>query len=180
MKVHKIFVEEHERCLLAMFKSNHGFKAVDFTIAYTINRHGKSWGTIVEFSCNGTAYYIWCITRHTRATYKLHSRWQTCTDEESLPKDNRPSRIAQTGKDVRKVQDTVQEFINPVQLDCKCTRYCLSSGDKAPELIAKNPFGQIPLNKKHSRTGRQKILVHKSITFHEPIRRNKLQTFAPL
>lgn len=39
------------------------------TIEQTINKHAKSKGGIIGFSRNYSAYYRWCITRHSRAKY---------------------------------------------------------------------------------------------------------------
>ena len=42
--------------------------AVDLTIEQTINRSAKTAGGIVGFSRKPSAYYKWCLTRHTRST----------------------------------------------------------------------------------------------------------------
>ena len=43
--------------------------AVDLTIEQTINRSAKTAGDIIRISCNASAYYRWCRTRHKCATY---------------------------------------------------------------------------------------------------------------
>lgn len=71
------------------------------------------------FSRNTRAYYKWCITRYMRDTYAqaAFKMADICTYDESVHKDNRPSLLAQIEKDVRKLQDVVQEFINLFQSD---------------------------------------------------------------
>ncbi|GFS05583.1 hypothetical protein ElyMa_004685300 [Elysia marginata] len=43
--------------------------AIDLTIEQTINKHAKTKGGIVGFNKNCPAYYRWCVTRHSRASY---------------------------------------------------------------------------------------------------------------
>ncbi|GFS24129.1 hypothetical protein ElyMa_001656100 [Elysia marginata] len=66
--------------------------AIDLTIEQTINKHAKAKGGIVGFSKNCPAYYRWCVTRHSRASYVSATNAMVGVNNDSnvCPKDISP------------------------------------------------------------------------------------------
>ena len=152
--------------------------AVDMTIEQTINRHAKSHGGIIRFSRNFSAYFRWCVTRHTRATYVKATldMADMSPNDENVHKDIRPSQIHATDDDVSKVLAVITGFINPFTVENKDALYCLSSGIQAPldvvqDLLRADDVGQQAFKEfVHTR------LVEKTLSFHSPIKRHNLKT----
>ena len=84
--------------------------AVDITIQQTINRHARSHGRIIGFSCNYADYYRWCMTCHSRAQYLQATMEMVDMDNtnDSSHKDIRMSEIQHSEADVRKVVDAIE------------------------------------------------------------------------
>ena len=155
--------------------------AVDITIEQTINRHAKSQGGVIGFSRNYAAYNRWCITRHLRAQYVEASLQRTdmSYDEASVHKDLGVSQIQNSERDVKRVLEAIAGFTNPFSSDVNPDElYCLSSGVPAKSEVA-NDLLQAPVIGQKSMEDFIKLrLVERSVGFHEPIKRNKLKTFA--
>ena len=93
--------------------------AADITIKQTVNRHAKSHGGIIGFNRNYAAYYIWCMTRHSRAQY-LQATMKTVdvnNTDSSSHKDIRKSEIQHSETDIRKVVDAISNFVNPFEFE---------------------------------------------------------------
>ena len=90
--------------------------AVDQTIEQTINRDTKSKGGIVGFSLNKGAVQRWLLTSHERAAIT-----QACREMARISLPNGEGVIKKKGKgrmsvdenDVRKVQSTLSNWVNP-------------------------------------------------------------------
>ena len=155
--------------------------AVDITIEQTINRHAKSQGGIIGFSRNYAAYYRWCITRHLRAQYveATLQRTEMSSDEVSSHKDLRPAQKQKSEDDVKRVIDAISGFTNPFSSDVDGNSlYCLSSGIPAKPEIEKDLLEATAIGQTAMKEFINTRLVEKSVAFHDPVKRNKLKTFA--
>ena len=156
--------------------------AVDLTIEQTINRHAKSHGGIIGFSRNYSAYYRWCMTRHSRAGYVQATMELTGMESQgcSTHKDIRTSEILRSETDVRKVVDAITSFINPFDVEDKDVLYCLSSGVPAPPEVEQDLLSADNRGKILHEAFVKERLIKKEKSFHEPIKKQKLKTFASL
>ena len=157
--------------------------AVDITIEQTINRHAKSQGGIIGFSRNYAAYYRWCITPHIRAKYveATLQRTEMSSDEISSHKDLRPAQMQSSEHDVKRVLEATSGFTNPFSSSVEDNElYCLSSGVPAKPDIAKDLIEAQDIGRKAMEDFISTRLVDKSVGFHNPIKRNKLKTFAAI
>ncbi len=90
--------------------------AVDQTIEQTINRDTKSKGGIVGFSLNKGAVQRWLLTSHERAAITQACRQLaglSATNEESVVKEKGRARMSVDENDVKKVQSTLNNWVNP-------------------------------------------------------------------
>ncbi|GFS21253.1 hypothetical protein ElyMa_001590300 [Elysia marginata] len=112
--------------------------AIDLTIEQTINKHAKTKGGIVGFSKNCPAYYRWCVTRHSRASYVSATNAMVGVNNDSnvCPKDISPFNIIQSEKLVEKAISAIAGFVNPYEVDGGLI--CLSSGQPVPDDLATN------------------------------------------
>ena len=156
--------------------------AVDLTIEQTINRHAKSHGGIIGFSRNYSAYYRWCMTRHSRAGYVQATMELTGMESQgcSTHKDIRTSEILRSETDVRKVVDAITSFINPFDVEDKDVLYCLSSRVPAPPEVEQDLLSADNRGKILHEAFVKERLIKKEKSFHEPIKKQKLKTFASL
>ena len=111
--------------------------AVDITIELTINRHAKSRCGIIGLSRNESAYYRWCKTRHTRATYLQATKEMVDMDGPAsiAHKEMRPSQISKSEEGVRNVRNAIENFINPFQIEYSDNLYCIASGAPVPKHV---------------------------------------------
>ena len=154
---------------------------VDITIEQTINRHANSKGGIIGFSRNYAAYYRWCMTRHLRAQYveATLQRTEMSNDEVSVHKDLRTSQIQSSEQDVKRVIAAISGFTNPFCSDVNPNElYCLSSGVPAKPHVADVLLKAPDIGRNAMEHFIKTRLVDKTMGFHEPIKRNKLKTFA--
>ena len=154
---------------------------VDITIEQTINRHAKSQGGIIGFSRNYAAYYRWCMTRHLRAQYveAILQRTEMSNDEVSVHKDLRTSQIQNSEQDFKRVIAAISGFTNPFCSDVNPNElYCLSSGVPAKPDVADDLLKAPEIGRNAMENFVKKRLVDKTMSFHDPIKRNKLKTFA--
>lgn len=156
--------------------------AVDITIEQTINRHAKSHGGIIGFSRNYAAYYRWCMTRHWRAGY-LQATYEIAemTDTESTShKDVRLSEVKKSEEDVHRVTEAISNFINPFEIEEKEVLFCLSSGAPAPKEVEEDLLAAETRGTEAHTAFVKDRLVDKTKSFHDPIKRQNLKTFASL
>lgn len=154
--------------------------AVDITIEQTINRHAKSQGGIIGFSRNPSAYYRWCTTRHSRASY-LQATLELAemdTAESSTHKDLRPCEISQSEEATGKVVKAITNFINPFNVDDNENLYCLSFGAPATKEIEEDLLSVRKRGREAKCTFIKERLVDKAKSFNAPLKRQKLKTFA--
>ena len=100
-------------------------------------------------------------------------------DVASVHKDLGVSQIQNSERDVKQVLETIAGFTNPFSSDVNPDElYCLSSRVPAKSEVA-NDLLQAPVIGQKSMEDFIKLrLVERSVAFHEPIKRNKLKTFA--
>lgn len=152
---------------------------IDLTIEQTINRHAKTKGGIVGFSKNCPAYYRWCVTRHSRASYVSATDAIVSVSESNIcPKDISPSNNILSEKLVEKVISAVRGFINPFEVDGALI--CLSSGHAVPDNVAAKLVTVQQQGEKEFNTFVERRLQAKSTSFHDPIKKKKLITFGTL
>ncbi len=156
--------------------------AVDITIEQTINRHAKSHGGIIGFSRNYAAYDRWCTTRHHRAGY-LNATLELADmnpQDSSSHKDTRKAEIVHSEADVQKVVDAIGNFIDPFAVPDKDSLYCISSGAPVSKSVENDLLTAGDTGKQAFGRFVQERFVERSASFHAPIKRQKLKTFATL
>ena len=155
---------------------------VDLTIEETINRHAKSHCGIIGFSRNPAAYNRWCITRHARATFMqaTYEMADMSSTELDMHKEIRKSQITKSESDVQSLLEAIKGFMNPFQIDVKDKLFCLSSGAPATSKIEADLLNSDAVGEKSFNEFVTQRLVRKTVSFHQPIPRNKLSTFASL
>ena len=155
-------------------------EAVDITIEQTINRHAKSHGGIVGFSRNHSAYYRWCRKRHTRASYLQVTKEIASMDsqEATSHKEVRGSQIVKSEQDTCSVLQAISNFTNPFTIEDKDALYCLSSGAPVPQDVESDILMADDIGKKAHREFAQERLVEKKTSFHSPVKKQNLKTFA--
>ena len=154
--------------------------AVDITIEQRINRHAKSHSGIVGFSRNHSAYYVWCRNRHARASYLQATREIANIDtlESTSHKEVRSSQILKSEQDTCYVMEVINNFINPFTIENKDTLYCLSSGAPVPSNVKNDILMSDEIGKKAHKQFVQDRLIDKSVSFHAPVKKQNLKSFA--
>ena len=154
--------------------------AVDITIEQTINRHAKSQGGIIGFSRNYAAYYRWCITRHYRTQLVEATLFiaDMSSDEFSVHKELQPAQIRNSEVATSKMKDAIVSFTNPFEVDQEEELFCLASGKPAPNDVREDLLQAYDRGQKAMEEFIQNRLVNKMVSFHDPIKRMKLKTFA--
>ena len=155
---------------------------VDLTIEETINRHAKSHCGITGFSRNPAAYNRWCITRHMRGTFMqaAYEMADMSSSEVDTHKELRKSEISKSESDVQSLLDAFGGFMNPFQIDVKDKLFCLSSGAPATSKIESDLLNADAIGENAFNQFVTERLVEKSTSFHQPISRKALSTFASL
>ena len=123
------------------------------------------------------------MTRHLRAQYveATLQRTEMSNDEVSVHKDLRTSQIQSSDLDVKRVLASISSFsfTNPFCLDVNPNElYFLSSGVPAKLNVANDRLKAHEIGKNAMEHFIQARLVHKTMGFHEPLKRSKLKTFA--
>jgi len=157
--------------------------AVDITIEQTYNQHASGHRPrIICFSRNLAAYHRWSCTRHARAGY-LQATLDSAgigDDEMSNHKDVNPSEIVKEELAVHKMIIAFQNFINPFEVPNVHKLYCISSGRPVSDEIAIDLLSVDKQGTNAYNSFVQERLVQKKVSFHAPIKRLKLKTFASM
>ena len=154
---------------------------VDITIEQTINKQAKCQGVIVGFSRNYAAYYRWCTTRHYRAKYAaaIFDLADLTSDENAFHKETSQSHMQKNETDVKRTEEAISSFTNPFGTEQNCNElYCLSSGVPVKEEVANDLLNVMKKGKLCFDEFVEDRLVDRTVSFHSPIKRNKLKTFA--
>ena len=155
--------------------------AIDVTIEQTINRSAKTAGGIIGFSRNASAYYRWCVTRHTRAQYveATMDRIDLDTGSSDEHKSLQLSRMKGRETAVKKVLEAFHQFTNPFNISSSDNNalFCLSSGQAAPANVASDLLGYVDAGKQAADHFVESRLQHKTVNFQDPIKRQNRTTF---
>ena len=156
--------------------------SVDQTIEQTINKHAKSAAGIVGFSRNVQAYDRWCLTRHERALYvaTLLDTAGMCEDGFEKCKDLSEFQVEKGMRSVKRLMQSICSFMDPFDIFEHHSLICLSSGRQVSEEIAQDVVGI----DKHGEDVYEKFvktrLCLKEISLHDPLKKQRVKTFASL
>jgi hypothetical protein len=155
--------------------------AIDLTIEQTINRSAKTRGGLIGISRNVSAYYRWCLTRHTRATYvdATLERVNMLSNSNDAHKSTRPSEVRRSEANVLSIVAAFKQFLNPFAIETNRQHllFCLSSGQPAPDTVAQDLLQYMEVGDKAAQTFIEARLLNKTVKFQEPMKKQKLQTF---
>ena len=157
---------------------------VDQTIEQTINRSAKGTGGIIGFSRNRNAYYRWCMTRHWRASFLEYARDELgmqATSSDSHATTHK-AQMKRSESDVQNVVCAFQNLLNPfaVSTESDSSLYCISSGKPASSDVCKDLTEYIKRGEEASSAFVKERLVEKSVSFHDPLKKLRLKTFASM
>ena len=76
------------------------------------------------------------------------------------------------------VMEVINNFINPFTIEDKDTLYCLSSGAPVPSNVENDILMSDEIGKKAHKQFVQDRLIKKSISFHTPVKKQNLKSFA--
>ena len=118
------------------------------------------------------------MTRHLRAQYveATLQRTEMSNDEVSVHKDLRTSQIQNSEQYVKRMIAAISGFTNPFCFNVNPNElYCLSSGVPAKSDVADDLLKAPDILKRNGKleTFVKKRLVDKTMSFHDPIKRNK-------
>ena len=109
----------------------------------------------------------------------LSSNILCISEESSLHKELRPSQIVESETNIKKVIDAICSFTNTFNTErCAEEFYCLSSGLPAKPDVAADLLNACKIGKASMEKFIQDRMVNHNAFFHNPIKRNKLKTFA--
>ena len=154
--------------------------AVDQTIEQTINRDTKSKGGIVGFSLNKGAVQRWLITSHERAAITQACRQMaglSATNEESVIKEKGKTRMSVDENDVKKVQSTLNNWVNPFVPSDTDDLCHLASGMTASKKVEEDLLRAHDKGTEAVTTFIRKRLTTTEVSFYDPIPKLKLATF---
>jgi len=155
--------------------------ALDLTIEQTINRSAKSKGGIIGFSRKPAAYYRWCITRHTRATYLQATleRAGMASHCDDVHKSTGTTEIKPGEVGVRKVLEAFDQFQNPFDMDSdRCdSLFCLSSGKPASAEVEDHLLHYVVKGRENADDFIQTRLIDNSVKFQDTMKKLRLKTF---
>lgn len=162
-----------------------GQVAVDQTIEQTINCDTKSKGGIIGFSLNKAAVHRWVLTSHERAAVTQACREMTGSagvddSEEGAVKEMGKARLLRDEEDVRKVQSTVNTWINPFAQSesdeiCHLASGVTASHHLEQDLLAAHDRGEDALM-----AYIQKRLISNEVGLYDPIPKLKLANFTSI
>ena len=120
------------------------------------------------------------MTRHARASYVQATMELADMDSADCTshKDLRSSHIIQSEEDTCKVVEAISNFINPFEVDCHSKLYCLSSGAPVPSDVEEDLLQAEKKGTQAHDAFVQERLFDCTKSFHSPISRQKLKTFA--
>ena len=154
--------------------------AVDQTIEQTFNRDTKSKGGIVGFSLNKGAVQRWLLTSHERAAITQACREMariSLPNGEGIIKEKGKERMSVDENDVRKVQSTLSNWVNPF-LQSDTDELChTASGMTASKKVEEDLCTAYDKGKEAMTAFIRKRLTTNEIFFHDPIPKLKLATF---
>ena len=109
----------------------------------------------------------------------LSSNILCISQESSLHKELRSSQIVESETNVKKVIDAICSFTNPFNTErCAEEFYCLSCGLLAKLDVAADLLNACKICKASMEKFIQDRMVNHNVVFNNPIKRNKLKTFA--
>ena len=112
---------------------------MDQTIEQTYNRSAKTIGGITGFSRNPSAYYRWSTIRHLKAAFADFTFSQAGIGKEEYSIHSaRKSVITQEERDIRRLQNTINDCLNPFEIEDTNLLYCISCGVPVPDEITKD------------------------------------------
>jgi len=158
---------------------------IDMAIEQTINRSAKTMGGISGFSRNVGAYYRWCLTRHKKAEF-LEAVRDDCgfnmTSQAFVHPKSKTSNCKRTEQDIKKIVHAFTGLMNPFDLSTGQydELYCLSSGRPADSEVSKDLLNYICTGEDAAAEFIKVRLMEKSISFHAPMKKLKLKTFADM
>lgn len=162
---------------------------VDKTIEETFMRHAKSragpgsrGAGVSGLLQNYEAYRRWARTAHERSKYvDVMLQMADMTDEGrgNTHRDVRPSMIKRSEKDTAKVIDAFDSFMNPFRIDSDEKLYCIASGKPATPEVESAVMSAESVGKQAKDEFIEERLK-KDQKFFEPIRRQRLKTFADM
>lgn len=131
------------------------------------------------YSRNFWAYAKWCITRHERAKYVELSLEQASMlhNPDASHHDLQPGEMKRSELSVLKVIEAIDLYMNPFEVDHKDALFCLSSGRPVPEAVAKQLLNVDSMGKAAYKAFVQDRFILGNKKFHDPLKRQKLQTF---
>ncbi|GFR91519.1 hypothetical protein ElyMa_000845200 [Elysia marginata] len=130
------------------------------------------------FSKNCPAYYRWCVTRHSRASYVYATNAMDGVNNDSnvCLKDISPFNIIQSEKLAEKAISAYAGFVNPFEVDGGLI--CLSSGQPVPDDLATNLVSVQHQGEQEFHNFVEKRLQSKVVSFDDPIKKKKMTTFS--
>jgi len=134
--------------------------------------HAKYQGGIIGFSRNYSAYYRWSTTRHRRAQY-VEAALQVADMVFE------PAQIQGSEASVQNDTEALCSFTNPFEIDTGLDElYWWSSGIPAKPEAATNLLDAVDIGRAAMKDFITDRLINKTAALHDPIRRNKLKTYA--
>ena len=164
-------------------RSSHGSfsqVAVDQTIEQTINRDTKSKGGIVGFSLNKGAVQRWLLTSHERAAITQACREMAglhANDANEVVKEMGKARMATDERDVKKVETTLSNWVNPFNQSADEEIYHLASGLTASEKLEHDLLTAHNQGKQAMMEFFRRRLLSPDVSFYDPIKKLKLTNF---
>ena len=98
--------------------------------------------------------------------------------EATSHKEVRGSQIVKSEQDTCSVLQAISNLTNPFTIEDKDALYCLSFGAPVPQDVESDILMADDIGKKAHREFVRKRLVEKKITFHSPVKKQNLKTFA--
>ena len=98
--------------------------------------------------------------------------------EATSHKEVRGSQIVKSEQDTCSVLQAISNLTNPFTIEDKDALYCLSFGARVPQDVESDILMADDIGKKAHREFVRKRLVEKKITFHSPVKKQNLKTFA--
>ena len=100
------------------------------------------------------------------------------SQESTLHKEVRRSQILKSEQDTCSVIQAIRNFTNPFTIEDKDALYCLSSGAPLISHVENDILMADEIGKKAHQEFVHKRLVEKKTSFHSPVKKNNLKTFA--
>lgn len=154
--------------------------AVDQTIEQTINRDTKSKGGIIGFSLNKGAVQRWLLTSHERAAVTQICREMAgflVNDGNEVGKEMGKARMTVDERDVKKVETTITNWVNPFKQSDDEEICHLASELTASEKVESDLLTAHEQGKRAMTTFFKRRLLSSEVSFHDPIKKLNLANF---